>query len=169
MGIAGVSAVSSAMVCGVEAHPSAVPTATVPVVRVSLRWQHVMPIKIATKRQTLGQVLVCLGCCCGREDRGRPGIPLEWLKAEWKRGGVLKHVHLSISGCLGPCDVPNVVAIVRPEGQEWFAEIDRDEYYAVLLQWARASAEAGVLLETPALLRHKRFERFRSVTAEVVA
>jgi len=124
-----------------------------------------MPV---TQRQTLGQVLVCLGCCCGRQDRGRPGIPLEWLKAEWKRGGLLKHVHLSVSGCLGPCDVPNVVAIVRPDGLEWFAEIDQDTYYAALLDWARASAAAGQLLDLPAEFHPKRLTRFRDTPAEVL-
>jgi len=26
---------------------------------------------IHTKRQTLAQVIVCLGCCCGRTDKGK--------------------------------------------------------------------------------------------------
>jgi len=114
---------------------------------------------IETRRQTLGQVLVCMGCCCGRTDKGRPGIPLDWLKAEWKKGGLLKHVHLSISGCLGPCEIPNVVAVVRPDRTEWFGLIDGDHYYASLLDWARASAAAGELLPVPSAFEPHRFER----------
>ena len=30
--------------------------------------------------------------------------------------GLLKRVQLTISGCVGPCDVPNVVVITRPSG-----------------------------------------------------
>ena len=37
-----------------------------------------------TKRKSLMQVLVCIGCCCGRVDRGKPEVPVDWLKAEWK-------------------------------------------------------------------------------------
>lgn len=37
-------------------------------------------------------------------DSGRPELPLDWLKAEWKAHGPLKTVHLSVSGCLGPCE-----------------------------------------------------------------
>lgn len=126
-------------------------------------------VTLETRRQTLGQVLVCMGCCCGRTDKGKPGIPVEWLKAEWKKGGLLKHVHLTIGGCLGPCEIPNVVAVVRPDGTEWFGLVDGDHYYAALLAWARESAACGVLLPVPALFEPHRFERYRPVTvAEAV-
>jgi hypothetical protein len=42
-------------------------------------------------------------------------VPVEWLKQEWRKRGLLKHVQPSVSGCLGPCDVPNVVAIQRKQ------------------------------------------------------
>jgi len=66
---------------------------------------------LTTKRLVIGQVLVCQGCCCGAVERGRPEVPAEWLKAEWRRRGLLKRLQLTISGCLGPCDVPNVVVV----------------------------------------------------------
>ena len=62
-----------------------------------------------TKRRVIGQLIVCQGCCCGATYKGRPEVPAEWLKTEWRKRGLLKRVHLTISGCLGPCDVPNVV------------------------------------------------------------
>ena len=67
---------------------------------------------LSTKRRVIAHVLVCQGCCCGRVERGLPEVPVEWLKQERRKRGLLKRVHLNISGCLGPCDVPNVVAIV---------------------------------------------------------
>ena len=42
-------------------------------------------------------------------------MPVEWLKTEWRRRGLLKNIQLTISGCLGPCDVPNVVLIATAE------------------------------------------------------
>ena len=29
-----------------------------------------------TKRQALGQIVFCNGCCCGRTDRGLPEVPV---------------------------------------------------------------------------------------------
>jgi hypothetical protein len=75
------------------------------------------PLK--TKRLVVGQVTICRGCCCGDTERGRPAVPVEWLKNEWRARGLLKRVQLTISGCVGPCDVPNVVVITRPWGTEW--------------------------------------------------
>jgi hypothetical protein len=77
------------------------------------------PLK--TKRLVVGQVTVCRGCCCGDTERGRPEVPVEWLKNEWRKRGLLKRVQLTISGCVGPCDVPNVVVITRSSGTEWLA------------------------------------------------
>lgn len=120
---------------------------------------------IETKRQTLGQVLICLGCCCGRTDKGKPAVPTDWLKAEWKRRGLLKHVHLTITGCLGPCEIANVVSIVTPGGTHWFGDIDGLGHYQALLDWAVASAAAGELQPLPRLLESHRFSRYVTTTA----
>src|SRR5450759_5278295 len=64
---------------------------------------------LTTKRLVLGHVSVCQGCCCGNTANGNAAVPVEWLKNEWRARGLLKRIQLSISGCLGPCDVPNVV------------------------------------------------------------
>src|ERR1700731_4252905 len=66
---------------------------------------------LATKRLVIGHLMVCQGCCCGNTENGRPPVPVEWLKKEWRSRGLLKRVQLTISGCLGPCDLPNVVTI----------------------------------------------------------
>ena len=38
---------------------------------------------VATKRMVIGHITVCQGCCCGHVERGRPEVPVEWLKKEW--------------------------------------------------------------------------------------
>jgi hypothetical protein len=63
---------------------------------------------LVTKRQPLAQLLFCQGCCCGRTDRGHPEVPAGRLKAVWKAEKLNRSVQLTISGCLGPCDVANV-------------------------------------------------------------
>jgi hypothetical protein len=64
--------------------------------------------------KALGGIVFCQGCCCGRTDRGRPELPVERLKAAWKADKLNQAVQLTISGCLGPCDVPNVAPDPRP-------------------------------------------------------
>jgi len=118
---------------------------------------------IHTKRQVMGQVLVCVGCCCGRVDKGKPAVPTDWLKAEWKRRKLQKHVHLTVGGCLGPCEIANVVAIVTPNATHWFGDIQGDHLFAAIVDWASGSAVAQELLPLPAVLGPHRFERFQGL------
>jgi hypothetical protein len=46
------------------------------------------PLK--TKRLVIGQFSVCNGCCCGQTERGKPPVPVEWLKEEWRKRGLLE-------------------------------------------------------------------------------
>jgi len=122
-----------------------------------------MPSTLSTKRQVMGQILVCAsGCCCGRIDKGKPEIPLEWLKKSWKEARLLKSIQLTITGCLGPCDLTNVVSILTPEKQIWLGRITEHLQYEALLEWAKASAEAGYLLDLPEELQNHVFERYKS-------
>lgn len=110
--------------------------------------------------QVLGQVLVCKGCCCGRSDRGFAHVPRDWIKRRWKEEALNKTVQLTISGCLGPCDLANVVCIVSPERMQWLGGMNDNRQYEALFDWAKASRSAGALLELPAALNRHRFERF---------
>lgn len=98
---------------------------------------------LSTKRKVIAQVFVCQGCCCGQVERGRPEVPAEWLKQEWRKRGLLKRVQLTIGGCLGPCDVPNVIAIVTQTNTVWLGNISRREQYQSLLDWASRTKNLG--------------------------
>jgi hypothetical protein len=115
-----------------------------------------MNYTLTTNRTVLGQLTICAGCCCGAVGRGRPAVPVDWLKEEWRRRGLLKKVQLTISGCVGPCDVPNVVVISRTHGTEWLGGITEHSQYQALAAWASRSLQAGSLLPLP-----KEFERHR--------
>lgn len=117
---------------------------------------------ISTKRQVLGQVIICSGCCCGRTDKGKPAIPEEWLKNNWKQAGLLRTIQLTISGCLGPCDLTNVISILTPQKQIWLGGITSQNQYEALLEWALLSSDAGYLLELPEILDGRRFERYKT-------
>jgi len=85
---------------------------------------------LTTKRVVLGHVSVCQGCCCGNTANGKPAVPVEWLKKEWRARGLLKRIQLSISGCLGPCDIPNVVTISNESGTQWLGVITEFNQYS---------------------------------------
>ncbi len=113
-----------------------------------------------TKRKSLMQVLVCVGCCCGRVERGKPEVPVDWLKAQWKAARLNPYIQLTISGCLGPCDLPNVVAVLTATGQEWIGQLDRQEHYEALAQWGRACGAARRVEPLPPVLSERVFGRF---------
>jgi hypothetical protein len=82
-------------------------------------------------------------------------------QSEWRQGGLLKNIQLTISGCLGPCDVPNVVLIATAEEDVWLGNIDRFEYYREIVEWAARSKAAGRMPPlSKDLLRH-RLDPFR--------
>lgn len=57
-----------------------------------------------TTRRVRAQLAVCVGCCCGRVDRGHPEVPVDALAAAWKEHELGGHVQLTVSRGLGPCD-----------------------------------------------------------------
>ena len=116
---------------------------------------------IPVKYPMLGQLSVCTGCCCGQTSKGHPEVPVEWLKQEWKYRGLLKRVHLTISGCLGPCDVPNVVLITSAEGTQWLGQISQKRQYVMLADWAEQSKLADRLLPLPREFDLHRLAAFR--------
>lgn len=106
-----------------------------------------------------GQVLVCAsGCCCGREDKGAPPIPLDWLKQSWKEFSLQKSFQLTTTGCMGPCNRKNVIGIITRDQQLWLGGISENDQYVALLEWFKVSAEAGQLIELPSMFEQHSFE-----------
>ena len=118
----------------------------------------VAPLK--TKVQPPAGVMLCKGCCCGKTERGLPEVPVERIKAAWKAEKLNKAVQLTISGCLGPCDLPNVAVVVTPAGTDWYGNLAGDAIYDALIAWARACKAAGRALPVPEEIAACRFERF---------
>jgi predicted metal-binding protein len=117
---------------------------------------------LRTKRQVLGQLVLCKGCCCGRTERGLPEVPVERIKDVWQREKLNRSIQLTVSGCLGPCDVPNVVLLLAAGKTEWLGRVAGDAAYDALLGWARACHAAGALLPLPESLAENRLERFKT-------
>ena len=119
---------------------------------------YVLPL--ATKRKILAHVTICRGCCCGAVEKGKAAVPVEWMKEEWKGRGLKKRIQLTVSGCLGPCDISNVVSISSTEGAVWLGRLGDFSDYAALLEWASSSNDSGRLLALPLQLSTLRFNPF---------
>jgi cobaltochelatase CobN len=70
-------------------------------------------------------------------------------------------VQLTISGCLGPCDLSNVVSIASAAGVVWLGSLRDTRSYMTLLEWAWATGGAGRVLPLPDALDALRFNPFR--------
>ena len=113
-----------------------------------------------TKRQPLAQLVFCQGCCCGRTDRGHPEVPVGRLKEVWKGEKLNRAVQLTISGCLGPCDLANVALVITPNGNAWLGGLAGDAVYDALINWARECHREERLVPLPDGFEARRFERF---------
>jgi hypothetical protein len=112
-----------------------------------------------------GQLLVCNACCCGNVEKGFPALPLENFKKEWKERGVRLRVHLTITGCLGPCPLANVVLIVFAGESIWLHSINTAEHVTAIYDYLEAMLEAEEYLPPTGLLAECHFNRFIFDTA----
>ena len=118
--------------------------------------------KLASRRRVLVHILVCKGCC-GVTEKRKPPVPVEWLKQEWRNRRLSASITLTISeGCLGPCDLTNVICITSPHGVVWLGRIELHLHYARLVDWAENVARTDALLPLPSSFDSYRFDRFRS-------
>jgi hypothetical protein len=117
---------------------------------------------VVTRRDTvLGQLIFCEGCCCGRTDRGFPAWPKDQVKARWKELKLNNTIQLTISGCLGPCDVANVVCMMPAVGDSiWLGGLSHASQYELLITWAELCQIQQQLLDLPTAFDPYRFVRF---------
>ena len=116
---------------------------------------------LTTKRMVIAQVSLCKGCCCGNIERGKPEVPVDRMKREWRTRGLSKVVQLTISGCLGPCDVINVARISGANQDVWLGELCSIDDYLDLVKWAEESKVAGKPVPLSRRMKGRRFDPFR--------
>jgi nitrile hydratase accessory protein len=109
-----------------------------------------------------GHLFVCNGCCCGRTDKGFPPLALEDFKRQWKQRGIRRRLHLTISGCLGPCPLANVVLLQFRGRSMWFQSINQPEDVNSIYDYVEQMLIAETVLEVPDTLKTRLFERYLS-------
>ena len=106
-----------------------------------------------------GQLFVCNGCCCGQTDKGFPALPLQEFKHQWKRRGIRRRFHLTVSGCLGPCPLANVVLLQFRGASMWFHSINHVEDVNLIYSYVEEMLLAESALDPPEALAERLFER----------
>ena len=104
------------------------------------------------------RLMVCNGCCCGRIEKGNDVVPIDMLKEAWKEHGLDEHVNLSISGCLGPCSMKNVVLMMDVSERIWLGNLGTDVHYSALVAWAQSIAKGRTIGNLPDEISNHQFK-----------
>jgi len=110
-------------------------------------------------------MFVCNGCCCGRTEKGFPALPLDEFKRQWKERGIRRRFHLTISGCLGPCPLANVVLILFRGRSACFHSINSPADVGLLYDYVERMLLVESYLNPPPELAGRLFERYIDETA----
>ena len=104
-------------------------------------------INVVRKR---GHLSYCFhGCCCGRTDKGYAPAPVDTYKEEWTRRRMRNQVHLTKSGCLGPCTLNNVAHLVFDGHDTWFHSVNDPWLVVAIFEYVSAMLDADGPLPVP--------------------
>jgi YHS domain-containing protein len=117
--------------------------------------------------QLQGQLFVCTrqngSCCCGWEEKGRFAFdPASLWGEEWERRKIRNRLHLTFTGCLGPCVAGNN-ALLQIHGRSiWLKDLNDPVLVPLVFEYAQAMLAAGRVLPAPEGLRDHVYERYLS-------
>jgi YHS domain-containing protein/(2Fe-2S) ferredoxin len=115
--------------------------------------------------QLQGQLMVCTrqngSCCCGWDEKGRmPFDPQALWGSEWERRKIRNRVHLTFTGCLGPCAVGNNALLVLHGRSIWLKDLNRPDLASAVYDWIEDMLAAGRILAPPDGLEDHVYDRF---------
>ena len=128
------------------------------VVRVEARGEEQKILQVA------GNLFVCSrangSCCCGWAEKERMPFDNAHWSDEWERRRIRAQVHLTFSGCLGPCAAGNN-ALLQLHGRSiWFKDLNQPVLAGLVFDYVEAMLEAGNVLPVPAALAGHVYERY---------
>ncbi len=100
------------------------------------------------------------GCCCGITERGYAAVPDAVYKEEWLRRKIRADVHLTRSGCLGPCALANVTSLVFDGKSVWFHSVNSEWQVRQIFDYIEAMLKADRFLQPPAELSEYVFNYY---------
>ncbi len=115
-----------------------------------------------------GHLFVCNGCCCGRIEKGFPPLPLESFKKQWKQRGLRRRLHLTVTGCLGPCPLANVLLLQFRGHSIWFHSVNHDDDVNLIYDYVERMLLEEAYLDPPEALACRQFDRYLFDSARVL-
>ena len=114
--------------------------------------------------QLVGNLFVCSrangNCCCGWIDKDRMPFDNSLWSDEWERRKIRGRLHLTFSGCLGPCAAGNN-ALLQIWGRSiWLKDLNSPELAPAVFDYAETMLAAGTVLPVPAALAGHVYERY---------
>lgn len=114
--------------------------------------------------QLVGNLFVCSrangNCCCGWIEKGRMPFDNSLWSDEWERRKIRSRVHLTFSGCLGPCAVGNN-ALLQIWGRSiWFKDLNDATLAPRVFDYIEAMLAAGTVMPVPDALAGHVYERY---------
>jgi cobaltochelatase CobN len=114
--------------------------------------------------QLHGNLFVCSkahgNCCCGWTEKGRAVVNLPLYEQEWERRKIRNKLHLSFTGCLGPCATGNNAMLQLFGRSIWFKDLNDDCFTPALFDYIQAMLSAGQVLPPPAELTDHVYDRY---------
>ncbi len=140
------------------------PKQPISTVRVSARGQDYRVVQLT------GNLFVCTkangSCCCGWDEKGRMPFANELWSDEWERRKIRHRLHLTFTGCLGPCIAGNN-ALLQLHGRSiWLKDLNSPELVASVFDFAQQLLDAGNVLPPPPALVGHVYERYLPPPAE---
>ena len=128
------------------------------VVRVAARGEDFKIVQMA------GNLFVCSrangNCCCGWAEKGRLPFDNSLWGDEWERRRIRNQVHLTFSGCLGPCAVGNNALLQIHDRSIWFKDLNDATLASRVFDYIEAMLAAGTVLPVPDALAGHVYERY---------
>ncbi len=114
--------------------------------------------------QVQGNLFVCSrahgNCCCGWTEKGRAPVNTARYETEWEQRKIRNRLHLSFTGCLGPCAVGNNAMLQVLGRSIWFKDLNDDALIPEVFNYAERMLNAGRVLPPPDVLRNHVYERY---------
>ena len=120
--------------------------------------------------QVAGMLLVCArqhgSCCCGWDEKGRMPFDTTLWGDEWERRKIRNRLHLTFTGCLGPCAVGNS-ALLQIHGRSiWFKDLNEATLVSMVFDYIESMLACGTTLPPPPELAAHVYERFSPLPGE---
>lgn len=114
--------------------------------------------------QVQGNLFVCSrangSCCCGWTEKGRMPFDNSLWSDEWERRRIRNRLHLTLSGCLGPCAAGNNALLQLLGRSIWLNDLNDPNLIPVVYDYAQAMLDAGRVLPPPSTLEGHVYERY---------